>query len=326
MRLMTPSHALTLLIMLGIMLGIHAAAQSQTPPQTQPPQTPPSRARPDEASPPQESALTREAKARQEDQARQEDARRSLKTLDDERALHQRLNLRMGPTFNGMWSSEQGRPFVYPYVGLRYKPDDLYLDLHLPAIMALADAAQWAIQDRLIGVPSAFNLFERANGPPQYIMIEVAHARLGQSFPVLLGASPTSAGVPLTLHAGLVGVADWVLFEARTLGRPFEDLDDINGQVRVDPYVLGLGLFVGASWRTSRTHLELALEVSRDLLSPSDSYDAQPGWILGAELELTLEILAGFGMFLRVRQSVYTHLDDLMVWGTALTTGVTLSL
>lgn len=319
--------AITIIVMVVMSVSSQAHAQDQ---ETAPTDTPAAQdaATPD-AKTEQDSALTpQEQRRRRDAQAAELDRKRAealAAPIINQKPLHSSLGWRVGPTFNGMFSSYQGRPFVYPSFGWRYKPGSLYLDLHAPFIAGLFDAAQWALQDKVLGLPSSFNLFEDANGPAQYVFIEVAHLRLGQSFAMRLGQSKDNPGIPFHLNVGLAALADWVFFEARQLGRPLEDLDDVSDVISLDPYVLGLGAFVGAMITIDHVTVDLNIEVARDLFSPSNEYEEQNGWVIGADFEVIVKIIDNFGMYGRVRHSLYTHLEDLNLWGMSGGAGVILS-
>ena len=294
------------------LISLSAAAQSA------PATTPPAQSATDAKTAAQESTLTPQEQRRRRDELQAEQDRKRAEALAapiiNKKPLHSSLGWRLGPTFNGMFSSYQGRPFVYPSFGWRYKPGSLYFDLQAPFIAGIFDAAQWALQDKVLGLSSSFNLFEDANDPAQYVFIEVAHLRLGQSFAMRLGQSEDNPGVPFHLNVGLAALADWVFFEARQLGRPLEDLDDVNEVISLDPYVLGLGAFVGAMVTIDHVTVDLSLELARDLFSPSNEYAEQNGWVIGADLEVIIKIIDNFGMYVRARHSLYTHLEDLNLW------------
>lgn len=276
----------------------------------------------------QPSILTPEEQQRRKDTEEAELARkRALESMKDQlkvTPLHKTLGWRVGPTFHGMWSSLQGRPFIYPSFGWRYKPGDLYVDLQAPFIAAIFDAGIWAIQDQLLGLREPFSFFETINEAQHYAFIEVSHLRVGQSINFRLGKSEDREGVPFSLNLGVVGIADWVVFEARQLGRALEDLDDLQDEIDLDPFVVGAGGFVGVMATAGIATVDLNLEIAPDLYSPSDSYTDQSGWVFGADLEVLLTITDNFGMVLRARHSLYTHLPDLNLWTTSVNTGIIL--
>ena len=248
--------------------------------------------------------------------------RKLLRPFIDESTLDDSVGWQLGPSFNGLFSSGQGRPFAYPALGWRYKHDGMYVDVTAPAAFAALDALQYFFQGELVDDP--FNLFQSINGALQLFYVEALHARVGGTYAVRLFKTDEDEGVPVTLTYGLVGYADWVIFDAVFLGAPPEDLGDIEQNISLDPVVVGPGGFVGLLWRVSHVTVDVALEVGRDLVEVS-AYVPQSGWMLGASMDLNIRILDKFGMFFHPRYTVYTHVPDRWLKTMAVHSGVILS-
>lgn len=248
--------------------------------------------------------------------------RKMLQPHLDESTLEDSVGWQMGLSFNGLFSSGQGRPFTYPALGWRYKHDGLYVDVTAPAAFAALDALQYFFQDQIVDDP--FNLFQSINGALQLFYVEGLHARLGGTYALRLFKTDKDAGIPVTVTYGLVGYADWVIFDAVFLGTPPEDLGDIEDNISLDPVVVGPGGFVGLLWSVGHVTVDVALEVGRDLVDLS-AYVPQPGWMIGATMDLNIRITDKFGMFLHPRYTVYTHVPERWVKTMAVHTGVIFS-
>ena len=207
---------------------------------------------------------------------------------------------------HGAPGSGQGRPFIYPCVSLRAKSETLYLDLHLPAFVALFDALQYWLMSDLIGAPSAFNLFQTLNGQAQLIYVEPLHLRLGQRI--------WSNG-SLRLSGGVALVADVVVFDVIQLGAGLEE-GELNSSINSDPLVLGPGGFLALSGAAGPASWEFSLEVAYDIYA-IEQYEPVSGFALSAEGDVQVQITDLFGMFLRPRVAAYTHVAS-MTYGVAL--------
>lgn len=296
-----------------VMLCCATTAWAQTPEEPEPlPKTPKATKQPPTTlKPPQKVPLTKKEK-------------KLLKPHIDKSPLDQSLGWRFGPTLNGFFGSQQGRPLVYPYIGWRYKTDGLYLDIHAPGVFGALDFLQNTLQKGIFNDP--FNLFLTLNEAGQFVFVEAAHVRVGPLYNLRLFKDADNPGIPLTIAVGVVGIADWVIFDAVFLGRKFEDIDDLNDYISIDPIVIGAGGFVSMMWKSKHVTVDLALEVGRDFVDLASVYIPQSGWILSADLDVHINILQNMGMYFRTRPSIYTHLPEDNVYTMSLSTGVIFSL
>ena len=131
-------------------------------------------------------------------------------------SFHEDLVWRAFTSFHGMFSSSQGRPLLYPDLGARWRDDDVYLDVHLPALFGLLDAGQFFLRRDVLETPSPSNLFQSVNEPQHWVYAEIAHLRLGVSTPYTLfeDEQEGDSGVPLRVSVGGLGFADWAVLEA----------------------------------------------------------------------------------------------------------------
>ena len=253
--------------------------------------------------------------------------KKEKKLLDphvDKTPLNRAIGWRFGPTLNGFFGSQQGRPLVYPNLGWRYKTNGLYIDINAPGLFGALDFGQYSLQQSFN--PDPFNLFLSLNEPGQFVYIEAMHLRAGPLFNLRLFKDKTNPGIPLTVAVGVVGIADWVIFDAVFLGRKFEDIDDLNDYISIDPIVVGVGGFVSLLWEVNHVTVDLAFEVGRDLVDLASIYIPQSGWIIGLDMDVHINILQNMGMYIRPRLSMFTHLPEDNVYTMVMSAGVIFSL
>ena len=207
--------------------------------------------------------------------------KRLIKPHLDDKSLNESLGWRFGAMFNGFFGSQQGRPLIYPYMGWRYKTNGFYLDIHAPGLLGGLDYLQYLLQQQVTNDP--LNLFLTLNSPAQFVFIEAMHVRAGPIFNLRLFKSKENKGFPITVAVGLSAIADFVIFEATLLGRKFESQDDLNDNVSIDPFVVGLGGFGSLLWKNRHVTVELTAELNRDMINIDSVYLPQPGWVLGLE-------------------------------------------
>ena len=241
-----------------------------------------------------------------------------LPTPAPRRALRDSVVWRIGPSFHAMFGSGQGRPLTYPTLAVRYKVDEIFFDAQLPIVFGGMDAAQYYARKGWLDSNAAFNLFEALNDTPQYAYIEGAQARFGRTFQAALFARDDEPGLPVRLTLGALAFAELVIFEARLLGAPLEDLDETIG---IDPLVVGVGAFSALGVALPSSELDLSLSLARDVASQGD-YTPRSGWIISSEIDAQIDIYGDWGMFARWRVSAYTHPDDGLAWTTGFSTGV----
>lgn len=245
---------------------------------------------------------------------------KQLDDLEKKPPLHEDFTIRFGPTFHAMFDSYQGRPFAYPGIGFRKKSPRFYFDLHIPILLGGVDALFYLFQQQLLRSDNAINLFETLNQPRQYVYFEASHLKIGPSWRRTLGER-NGRPRPFDLSAGVVGVADFVVFDAKLLGAPIPDDANINDIVQRDPIVLGLGLFGAIGANRGPASTDLALEVARDLFN-WQAYTPAPGWIISLDMDTQLEIVEDLAMTARGRLSTYTHVPGERIFSFSVTTGM----
>lgn len=216
-------------------------------------------------------------------------------------AVRDAFAIRLGFLSSWLFNSNQGRPFFYLDAGLRYKTDDYYVDLKLPAFVAGLDWVSNQVQG-LLGINQPFNLFEAANDPIHYAaFLEPGHLRLGQTFLTHL-----PGGAPLRLTGGIFALVDFVFFDLALFNRDPEDFDDVSDPDANDPFVLAPGGFVAVGGDAPLSEWDLALGVGPDVYQ-DDNYVPNNGLVLFADLELEIDPLEDIGGYIRTRFSTYTH-------------------
>lgn len=242
-----------------------------------------------------------------------------------DRPLHTKLSWRVGPVLNALYGSNQGRPFIYPYVGARYKVDDLYVDVHAPAVLGMLDGLAFLFQDQIADVPREqnVNLFELANDLRHYAFFQIIDLRLGQTFTIDPWATETTTGFPLQLSVGAEGFFDFVLFDLPGFTGDLDDFD-FNATVQRDPVVGAVGLFGAVGAHVGPFSGDLALVFARDLFD-WDAYAPASGWIIALDSDLQIEITPNIGMYVRPRWSFYTHVEGSLIQTLVLTAGVVFS-
>ena len=243
-----------------------------------------------------------------------------LQKLEEKPPLHEDFTWRFGPTFHAMFDSFQGRPFAYPGIGFRKKSPTFYFDLHIPLLMGGIDGLLYLFQQQLLRSSNAVNLFETLNQPRQYVFFEATHLKIGPSWRRIVGEK-SGRPRPIDLSAGVVGVADFVVFDAKLLGMPIPDDANINDIVQRDPIVLGLGLFGAVGANRGPASADIALEVARDLFN-WQAYTPAPGWVISADLDTQLQIVDDLAMSARGRLSTYTHVPGERIFSFSVTTGI----
>lgn len=226
-------------------------------------------------------------------------------------SLFDALAWRVGVGLYGLRNSKQERPMIYLDVGARYKAERLYVDVHAPGLFAGFDYAQRTFRKEIIGSPEPFMLFEKLNDPAQYIHAEVASARVGQTWHVVVGADreDSHGGTALDLSAGIAGVADWVVFEARLLSEPLPEDASLGDLIVTDPIVLGLGLFGSVGKKYENLAFDLSFTIARDMFQ-WEAYSRVNGFIFSPDAEVILSPFEHFGIYLRFRGSLYTHVKN----------------
>ena len=237
-------------------------------------------------------------------------------------ALKDGLAMRVGFSFHNMVGSNQGRPLIYPHFGARLKSDKLYIDANLPALIGGLDYLQYKFQERVLGTDTEFNLFEALNEPAQYVFFELGHVRIGSTREFVPGQPNYKLKFPIRLSGGIVGFADFVVFEARGLSAAIEDGEALENLLSRDPGVLGAGIFGSIGGSKNNFAYDLALEVGRDLWE-WEAYDLNPGWMLSADVDLQFDIVENLGGYIRTRATYYTHGSRPRVFGTNTATGIT---
>lgn len=237
-------------------------------------------------------------------------------------ALKDGLAMRVGFSFHNMFGSHQGRPLIYPHFGVRLKSDKLYIDAHLPALIGGLDYLQYKFQERILGTDTEFNLFGALNQPMHYVFFEVGHVRIGSTKELLPGRLNNKLKSALKLSGGVVGFADFVVFEARSSSETIEDGEALENLLTRDPGVLGAGLFGSIGSSKNNFSYDLAVEVGRDLWA-WQAYEPNPGWMLSADVDLQFDIVENLGGFIRTRATYYTHGSRPRVFGTNTATGIT---
>jgi len=225
---------------------------------------------------------------------------------------------RLGLLDSGLVDSGQGRPFLYPTAGLRYKTSEIYLDVHLPVFFAGLDFLSYTAQQRVFAVNRPFDLFEALNQPIQYgAYLEVAHLRLGQTFTF----HPFAGGAPLRLTGGIAGVFDFVFFDLALFHRDPEDFKSINLPGAHDPVVVAPGGFVALGGDAPYTEYDLAIGAGPDLYQ-DDAYEPSSGWVIFADLDVVFDVLDDVAVQLRWRTSTYTHITSQLILTMAVDYGI----
>lgn len=230
-----------------------------------------------------------------------------------------RFSLRLGFLHSALFNSNQGRPFFYLDTGLRYKTDQNYVDLKLPAFVAGIDFLSFQLQT-LLGFNEPFNLFEFANEPIQYAAyLEPAHIRLGQTF-----LTEFPGGAPLRLTGGVFALTDFLFFQLALANQDPEEFDDIDDPSAIDPFVVAAGGFVAIGGDAPISEWDLALGIGPDVFQNND-YLPSSGIVIYTDLEVQIDPLDDIGAYIRTRVSTYTHTSPI-VWSIITTYGVALSL
>lgn len=238
------------------------------------------------------------------------DADRKEIALTQRPHLFDTLGVRVGVGLHGLAGSQQGRPLIYPDISLRYKTGSLYLDVRAPALIAGLDFGQFLLRSQVLGLNASFRtLFETMNKPPQYAQAEVGMLRIGQLWNRRIGAKDGKGGVPVQLSAGLAAVADWVIFETRLLSEPIPEDASIGDFILTDPIVLGAGLFGSIGQRRENFHVDLSLMIARDMFQ-WDNYGPLSGFLISPDVEVIILFNDNFGIALRNRITLYTHVKN----------------
>lgn len=231
----------------------------------------------------------------------------ALPQLEEPRPPRDSLAIRIGFVSSGLFSSGQGRPFFYLDTGLRYKSDQFYIDLKLPAFVAGLDWALYQLQE-MLGVGTPFNLFEASNEPIHYgAYLEPAHLRLGQTFAI---GDPDGAGLRLT--GGVFMLADFVFFDLALFNRDPESFESIEDPEAHDPFVVAPGGFVAIGGDLPLTAWDFALGIGPDIYQ-DDAYVPAGGVVVYGDLEVQIDPLRDIGAYIRTRFSTYTHTSP-VVW------------
>lgn len=221
------------------------------------------------------------------------------------------LTWRFGVGLHGLINSKQGRPLIYPDLGARYESERLFVALHVPGAVAGVDLGAMLIRQRLLRRPGAEPVLLAINTTPQLVQAEIAALRIGQLWDVRLGADPKKdrEGLPVQLAAGIVGVADWAIMEARLLSEPIDEETSLGSIIITDPLVIGLGVFGAVRQERGAFKAELSLSVARDMFQ-WEQYSRLTGFIIAPEIDVHFTLFKGFGVYTRGRLATYTHVKN----------------
>lgn len=242
----------------------------------------------------------------------------------DAKPLGLDFNVRFGASAHAMSDSLQGRPLAYPTLGLRKKSATFYFDAHLTILMTLIDGLIFVVQEEILDVQDSFSTMGTVNEPRHYVFGEAAHIRLGPTttftFDSRIRANTTHL---VRLSGGVVGLADWVVFDATRQTDALGEDQDIGDIIVQDPVVIGAGVF-GAigGWRDPFSY-DLALEVGYDLVNWG-GFTPSRGWIFALDGDIQVDLVDNAGLYGRARISAYTHLPDSLTYTFALSTGVSM--
>ncbi|MBA2663140.1 MAG: hypothetical protein H0U74_12665 [Bradymonadaceae bacterium] len=237
----------------------------------------------------------------------------------DPNRIHDGLGWRMGLLAHGMVSSGQGRPFVYPDFGLRYKHGDFYVDLKAPFWFGLLDALQFIVQRELFDSADPRSVFEALNPIEHLVYFEVGHLRLGQTFSFHVFDDPDEgvAGMPLRLSVGMMVLVEWAVVDSLLI----DAIETFEDPSLHDPLFLAPGAFVALGSDAPRTRYDLALGIGRDIFA-LDNYQATNSWIVSLDLDLQIALLPDLAAYFRARASTYTHVIEPWIFTSAVSMGV----
>ena len=236
--------------------------------------------------------------------------------------LRNSLGWRAGVATQGLFGSGQGRPLAYVAAGARYKTETVYIDLHFPILVGGLDATQYLFFSEIYETSAPFTFFELINGPYQLAYIEPLHLQLGRTFTLFPFAQDADElppgqipdlGAPLWLSIGVVGVADFVVFDLPRFQGEIDDFD-FTAPDLTDPIVMGPGAFVALGLGVGSTgELDLALELARDVVDFGGYLPSSSNWVIGLDVDYAVDFSDDFGAFVRGRLSTYTHVTDPLI-------------
>ncbi|MFU8803975.1 MAG: hypothetical protein ACNA8W_09230 [Bradymonadaceae bacterium] len=230
------------------------------------------------------------------------------------RAVEEGLGWRFGLLGNGLFNSRQGRPFTYLNVGLRYKTDHHYVDLHAPPLFGLVDGLGALLQGGM-GVDRPFVLLTALNEDDQLRYIELAILKVGQTLAIHPFADDDGPGTPLRLTVGMMALAEIVFFDA--VIRDDFNPNDGGGQF---PFIVAPGAFVALGGEAPITRYDLALGAGMDVLNLDGG---APVWVILLDLDVQFAVLPDLAIYLRNRLSTYVTPIDAWIFTMAFSAGVT---
>ena len=239
-----------------------------------------------------------------------EDERKALQQLLDTQP-DSPFSWRVGLGFHALRNSRQGRPLLYPDIGMRYASDRIFIAIQAPGGFAGFDILFRETRKRLLNQSDPKSALETFNDTPQFVQAEVASLRIGQLWDVRLGRDLKRGreGLALELIAGLTGVADWAVLDARLLGEPLDEDASIGSIIVTDPIILGLGLFGAARKQVNNFTAELSLTLARDMFQ-WEEYSRINGFIISPEVDLQVQLIKNLGVYTRGRMAHYTHVNN----------------
>jgi len=223
--------------------------------------------------------------------------------------LKDSLSLRLGFVSSALFSSKQGRPFFYFDSGLRYKSDNAYFDLRLPAFIAALDFLFFTFQEELLKSDNSFNFFQAMNSPLQYgAYVEGLMFRLGQTFTVY----PFKDKSPLRLSAGVAFLGEFVFFDLALFDdRDLEEFEPREDPNAADPFIAAPGGFIAFGGDFPSGEYDIAIGGGPDLFVDS-AYSANSGAVIFVDSDVQIDLTEDIGFSLRARLSTYTHTKSMV--------------
>jgi hypothetical protein len=232
-----------------------------------------------------------------------------------ERPVEEGLGWRFGVVAQGLFNSNQNWPFTYLNLGVRYKTDAYYVDLHAPLLVVGLDMLSTLIQGG-IGVNKPFFLFDALNTYDELRYAEGAILKLGQSFPFDLSLADGSIA-PMRFSFGLMAVAELVAFD--TVERDLEEFEELTPY---DPMVIAPGAFVALGGKAPMTRYDLSFGAGLDVYDPSSNTGA-PAWVLFLDLDVQFSVRTDVAIYIRNRLSTYVTDIDAWIFTNGFSGGIT---
>lgn len=228
---------------------------------------------------------------------------------------HEGFGLRLGFFGHGLFDTEEGAPFRFFDVGMRYKVGEYYFDLRAPVLALIVDGA-WVLFKDFVLYQYDELWVERLNNFNILNYWELAHAKMGYRF---RSAPSEFWGEPRDISIGIFGTAELLFLETR---RGLERDDDYFRYGYDDPLIVGAGGFLAIGDTTPSFQYDVSLNLGVAVRGESVGMERQV-YMAGLDADFQYEIGYGAALYLRPRVNTYlTRITPMvhLTWG--LSTGV----